>query len=428
MQQLAVCGGPRAVPEGMVKTWPPITRADRDAVMAVFDSNIFHGNSAPNAVALQKEWAETIGVRYCLATNSGTSALHMALASVGVGPGDEVIVPAFTYWSSAAAVLHHNAIPVFVDIEPDNHTIDPARIHEKLTECTKAIMPVHVHGMPADLDSITEIADRNGLLVVEDACQAHGAKYKGRSVGGIGQTAGFSTNRLKNLSSGEGGLFTTNSEDYYRIACRLREFGEVVVADQGREYNAYGLGWNYRPHEFVSAFCRAQLKRFPQYNAQRREYAELLTERLRGIPGVSGPTTPEDREPVYFSYVVEFRPKEVGLDISPEQFKAAAQIALEAEGIELGQWQRTPVPAQSVFQDKVGYGKGCPWTCQHYGRDLEYRGEDYPETVKFIAAHAYLKGVYPPNTIELMERYAEGFEKVMSRSEYISRLTLEPLH
>jgi len=425
MEQLAIFGGPRAVPAGMVKAWPPITQADRDAVMAVFDSNIFHGNAAPNALALQKEWAEYVGVEYCLVTNSGTSALHMALASVGVGPGDEVIVPAFTYWSSAAAVLHPNAIPVFVDIEPDTYTLDPARIEEKITNCTKAIMPVHIHGMPCNMDPIVGIAKQHDLFVVEDACQAHGAKYKGKMVGGIGHTAGFSTNRSKNLSSGEGGLLTTSREECYRIASRLREFGEVVIQGQEREYNAYGLGWNYRPHEFVSAFCRAQLRRLPQYNAIRKEFAEFLTEKLADIPGLSGPRTPPDREPVYYSYVLEFRPQEVGLQVSPEQLKMAAQKALKAEGIELGQWQKMPVPAQSVFQEKRGYGRGCPWTCRHYGREIEYRSEDYPETVKFIAGHAYLNGVYPPNTMELMQLYVGGFRKVMAQAERIMQLAQE---
>jgi perosamine synthetase len=422
MERLAIFGGPRVVPEDMVKTWPPITQADRDAVMAVFDSNIFHGNAAPNALALQKEWAEVIGVEYCLATNSGTSALHMALAAVGVEPGDEVILPAFTYWSSAAAILHQNAIPVFADIEPYSYSIDPSKVEEKITSHTKAIMPVHAHGMPCDMDAIMEIAERHGLFVVEDSCQAHGARYRGSMVGSIGHTAGFSTNRSKNLSSGEGGLFTTHDEGFYWRARKLREFGEVVISGQEREYNAYGLGWNYRPHEFVSAFCRAQLRRLPQHNATRREFAEFLTEKLGDIPGVSGPNTPPGREPVYYSYVAEFRPQEVGLDLSPEQFKTAARRALDAEGIELRQWQRMPVPAQSVFQEKRGYGRGCPWTCRHYGGDIEYRSEDYPETVKFIAAHAYLEGVYPPNTMDLMERYVEGFRKVMAQAEQIEQL------
>jgi len=421
-RELAVFGGPRAVPQGAVKTWPPLTAADRKAVMSVFDSNILHGTGAPNAVALQKEWAEFVGVKYCLVTNSGTSALHMAVAAAGIGPGDEVIVPAFTYWSSAAAVLHQNAIPIFVDIEPKAFCIDPAKIEAKITRRTKAIMPVHIHGMPCDMDPILKIARKHKLLVLGDACQAHGAKCKGRQVGSIEDAAGFSTNRSKNLSSGEGGLYVTNNEDFYRVACKLREFGEVVVHGAEREYNAYGLGWMYRSHEFVNAFCRSQLKRLPKYNAARKEFAEFLTEKLAGVPGVKGPYVPAGREPVYFSYIVRFVPQEVGVDAPPKVFKAAVLKALAAEGIGLGQWQTMPVPAQSVFQDMQGYGKGCPWSCALYGRKVSYRGEDYPETIRFIAEHSYLRGVHPPNTMALMRKYVEGFKKVLGRAKDVMKL------
>jgi len=425
MKELAIFGGPKTVPSGMVKTWPPLTQADRKAVMSVFDSNILHGTSAPQALALQEEWAKYVGVKYCLVTNSGTSALHMAIASAGIGPGDEVIVPAFTYWSSAAAVLHQNAIPVFADIEPKIFCIDPAKVEEQITNRTKAIMPVHIHGMPCDMGPIMKIAKKHNLLVIGDACQAHGAKYKNKMVGSIEDAAAFSTNRSKNLSSGEGGLFTTNKEDYFNVAKMLREFGEVVVQDKEREYNAYGLGWMYRSHEFVNAFCRTQLKRLPRYNARRKEFAEFLTAKLANIPGVKGPYTPKDREPVYFSYIVKFCPQEVGLDVSAERFKTAAQKVLAAEGISLGQWQTRPVPAQSVFQEKKGYGKGCPWSCSFYGHQIKYRGKDYPETVKFIAEHAYLAGVHPPNTLALMKRYVEGFKKVMAQAKDIVKLAEE---
>ena len=137
---------------------------------------------------------------------------------------------------------------------------------------------------------------------------------------------------------------------------------------------------------------------------------------------MKGPATPPGREPVYFSYIVHFRPEELGLDLPVTVFKAAVQKALAAEGISMGQWQRVPVPAQSVFQDLQGYGKGCPWTCGFYGKEIRYRGEDYPETIKFIAEHSYLSSVYPPNTMELMEQYVAGFTKVMSRPDAISRL------
>ena len=423
MQELAVFGGRRAVPAGMVKSWPPLTKADRDAVMAVFDSNVLHGTSAPNALALQEEWAKFLGVKYCLVTNSGTSALHMAIASTGIGPGDEVIVPAFTFWSSAAAVLHQNAIPIFVDIEPKIWCMNPKKIEAAITKKTKAIMPVHIHGMPCAMGPIMKIAKKHDLLVIGDACQAHGSKYKGKYTGTFEDTTGFSTNRSKNLSSGEGGLFVTNNDEYYNVGKRLREFGEVIVHGEERDYNAYGLGWMYRAHEFVNAFCRSQLKRLPKHNAKRKEFAQYLTSELEKIPGIAGPYTPPEREPVYFSYIVEFRPKEVGLgDVPMATYKAAMQKALAAEGVGLGQWQKMPVPAQSVFTDMQGYGKGCPWKCKFYGRKIKYRGSDYPVTEKFIAEHAYLSGVYPPNTMSLMKRYVKGFQKVMSRAKDIIKL------
>ena len=422
MQTLAVFGGERAVPEGMIQTWPPLTQEDRDAVMAVFDSNILHGTNAPNAVALQEEFAEFIGVKHCLVTNSGTSALHMAVASLGIGPGDEVIIPAFTYWSTAAAVLHHNAIPIFVDIEMETYSIDPTKIEAAITDRTKAILPVHIHGMPVDMGAVMAIAKKHGLLVLSDACQAHGSKWNGKTIGTIADVTGFSTNRSKCLSSGEGGFYVTNSDEAYSIACKLREFGEVVVHGEDREYNAYGLGWMYRQHEFVNAFCRSQLKHLAENNATRQAFAQYLTSELADIPGLKGPKTPPDREPVYFSYIVEFRPQELGLDVPMDKFKGAVQKALAAEGVGLGQWQRMPVPAQSVFQDKVGYGKGCPWTCAHYNRKIEYRGEDYPNTIQFIAEHAYLSSVFPPNTMELMEKYIAGMKKVMGQPDAILKL------
>ncbi|MBC8443238.1 DegT/DnrJ/EryC1/StrS family aminotransferase [PVC group bacterium] len=415
-EELAIKGGPRAVPEGIVKTWPPIAEQDKQAVLAVFESNVFHGTNAPQCVKFQEEWAEFCGVQYCILTNSGTSALHAAVAGVGVEAGDEVIVPAFTYWSSAAAVIHHNAIPVFVDIDPKTYTIDPAKIEEKITERTTAIMPVHIHGMVSDMDPVNEVAKKHNLKVVEDACQAHGAEYKGKRTGALGHAAGFSTNRSKNLSSGEGGMVTTNDENVWKMVKLLREFGENVISYEDREYNAQGLGWMYRPHEFVTAFVRSQFTRFEANNAKRREFADYLTEELAQIPGVEGPHTPDYAVPSYFSYVVTFKPEELNVDLGVKEFKEAAQQALAAEGVSMGQWQRMPVPAQGVFQHKRGYGKGCPWTCR-FGRDVEYRGEDYPETIKFIDAHSYLPAVYPPNDMELMTSYVKAFQKVFSQPD-----------
>ena len=225
--------------------------------MRVLDRGVLWGAGAPEASALEKEWAQWLGTGYCLATNSGTAALHMAVASVGIGPGDEVITTPFSWTSTATCILHHNAIPVFADIEPRTCNIDPAKIEERITPSTKAILPVHLYGLPADMDPILDIARRHDLRVIEDCCQAHGAEYKGRRVGTLGDVAAFSLNALKNLSGGEGGLLVTNSEHTWQQAARVQQFGEQRLKDGTREYNAYGMGWMYRTTEMSAAFARS---------------------------------------------------------------------------------------------------------------------------------------------------------------------------
>ena len=399
----------------MIETWPVITDEDREAVLAVFDSGRLHGCSAPQAVALQEEWQEFCGCKYALVTNSGTSALHMAVAAAGIEPGDEVITSAYTYWSTAAAILHHNAIPVFADIDLETFTIDPAEIEKKITPLTKAIMPVHILGMPCDMDAINAIARKHNLMVVSDACQAHGAEYKGKRVGNLCDGTGFSLNRSKNLTSAEGGLYTTNDDGAYQYASKMREFGEVIVPGKEREYNAYVLGWMYRSVEFCNAFARSQLKRLPEHNARRIEMAEYLTEKLADIPGISGPYTPPDRKPVYWQYSVQLSPEEVGVDIDMRTFRDRTQKVLAAEGVPSGQWQRVPLPGQDVFQQRQGYGHGCPWTCCYKG-NVEYRPEDYPKTQAFLDSHTHLRNVNGANSMELMERYVVGIRKVMEQA------------
>ncbi len=420
-EKLAVHGGKRTVPEGFIKPWPHVTEADRKAVMEVFATARITEQQQIQSEGLAKEWAEYMGVQYCIPVNSGTAALHMCVAGLGIGPGDEVIVPAFTFWASAAAVLHHNAIPVFVDIDPTTYCIDPNLIEAKISDRTKAIMPVHIHGMPVDMDPLLEIARKHHLGVIEDVAQAHGARYKGRLCGSMGDVAGYSTQASKTLSSGcQGGLFTTNDEVVYRKAALLQYFGEWVVPGREREeqeYNAYGLGWMYRGDMFAQAFIRSQLRRLDENNALRIRNCNFLTEHLSGIKGLETPFVPEKREPVYYNYVVGFNPKELGVDISARTLREKVQEALRAEGVPTGQWQRLPVPMQEIFQNRVGYGKGCPWKC--HGSEVEYHKDDYPRAVEFIDSHCYVFDVNPPNDLELMGMYVEAFQKVMDHLDQI---------
>ncbi|MFC1805832.1 DegT/DnrJ/EryC1/StrS family aminotransferase [Planctomycetota bacterium] len=414
-KQLALCGGERTVPEGFIKPWPHVTEADRAAVMEVFGSPRITDQQRVQSEGLAREWADYMGVKHCIPVNSGTAALHMCVAGLGVEAGDEVIVPAFTFWATAAAVLHHNAIPVFVDIDPRTYCIDPDLIEAAISDRTKAIMPVHIHGMPADMDPILAIARQHGLGVIEDVAQAHGARYRGLLCGSMGDAAGFSTQASKTLSSGcQGGLFTTNDDEVHHRASLLQYFGERVVPGREREeqeYNAHGLGWMYRGDMFSQALVRSQLKRLDENNALRVRNCQFLTEHLSGIAGIETPFVPEGCEHVYYNYVVGFDPEEVGLDIAPRALRDKVQEALRAEGVPVGQWQRRSVPAQDVFQKLVGYGHGCPWRCR--GGAIEYDADDYPRANEFVASHVYVFDVNPPNGLELMELYAAAFEKVM---------------
>jgi len=218
----------------------------------------------------EKEFAAYCEVKYCVALNSGTSALHLALLALGVKPGDEVITTSNTFIATAEVICYTGAKPVFVDIDPKTGNLDPALIERVITGRTKAILPVHLYGRPADMDAILGIARKHGLVVIEDACQAHGARYRGRRVGSIGDTAAFSFYPSKNLSAyGEGGALTTNDAGSAELARSLRNHG------QSGPYTHERIGYNYRMDGFQGAVLRVKLKRLEQWNARRKEMAAL---------------------------------------------------------------------------------------------------------------------------------------------------------
>lgn len=424
-ERLAIRGGKKAIPEGLKVKWPEITEEDKQAVMDVLNSGQIWGMFGSQMEALQREFAEYIGTKYCLAMNSGTATLHSAVASAGVGSGDEVITPAFSFLASAVSVLHHNGIPIFVDIDPVTYNIDVKKIEEKITEKTKAIMPVHIHGLPADMDEIMEIAKKYKLVVIEDAAQAHGAEYKGRKVGGIGEMGGFSLNTTKNLAGGEGGLFVTNSEEYRGKANMLRVFGEYIRPEEGRKYMAYTMGWMYRTQEMPCAFARSQLRRLDKYNGIARRNGDYLTRELSKIKGINPPITPKDRTHVYHKYRIRLDPKALGVNTEPIKFRDAVQKALQAEGVDTVLWQTTPIPGQPLFQILEGYGKGCPWKCNNTRKidfKKEYAPDNYPETVKLLDNSLVICSESHPIFIQrmkLMEYYVEAFHKVFDNIDQV---------
>ena len=414
-EKLAIDGGTPVLTREDFGNWPIITEDVRKHVTEVLDSGIVAGSGGPQVAALEKEWAEYLGVKHCLTTCSGTAALHMALAAVGVGPGDEVITSAFTFLASASCALHQNAIPVFVDIDPRTFCMDPAKLEAAITERTKVIIPVHIQGLPADLDPILDIARRHNLHVIEDACQAHGATYKGQKVGSFGAIGTFSLNNFKNLCGGEGGFFVTDDEDLLHKGALVRCFGdEVDEVSQRRQYNASILGYMYRNQELPAALARGQLKHLDEYNGTRIENSDYLTQELSKIAGVIPPYCPAECQHVYFFYNVRFDPQAAGVDCQPRRFRLAIEKALYKEGALVGQWQTMPVPAQDIFQSRLGYGGSShPWALnEQKGIAYNYDPAQFPAAQELCDAYTIVHGIHPPNGKELMKKIVTAFQKV----------------
>lgn len=276
-QELAVNGG-TPVRNEPIWTLPVIDDETRLSVADVLESRRLTQFSSSKVTEFEKEFARFYDTKHAIAVNSGTAALHVALEAAGVGSGDEVIVPPFTFVASASAVLHAGAVPVFADIDPNTYCIDPADIERKTTDKTKAIVPVHIFGQPADMDPIVEMADDKGMSVIEDAAQAHDSRYKGKLAGTIGDAGCYSLYDSKNITSGEGGMIVTDSDDI-ADRCRL-----VRHHGQSGTYDYVWLGYNYRMTAMEAALGIGQLRNLKTFNEVRRRHAAFYDEVLADLP------------------------------------------------------------------------------------------------------------------------------------------------
>ncbi|HEX6291228.1 MAG TPA: DegT/DnrJ/EryC1/StrS family aminotransferase [Herpetosiphonaceae bacterium] len=425
--KLAMFGGPQAVPrEQRQVQWPIVTDADKEAVLRVLDSGKFTPTSEgeQEARALEQEWAQLAGTRYAAGVSNGTAAIALALAALGIQPGDEVLVPALSFIASAMAPVYQLAIPVFVDIDPRTFNIDPTQIEARITPRTRAIIPVHFHGLPADMDSILTIARKHDLVVVEDVAQAPGATYKGRPVGSLGDMGAFSLNVQKNIPTcGEGGLVTTDDPILHEKVVMLRQFGEVIKEREDRSYLSHMLSWNYKLNSVQAAFTRSQLQRYPDYQERRDRNISAFLKRLAELPGLIVPYVPSDCTHVYHIMRLRFDPAAAGLDgIKPGPFRQAVRRAMRAEGVPISQYQMTPLPGQHPFQTQQGYGHGYPWTLPGLPPQ-RYAIEDYPTTLAVINDSLTLQRRHlNPDSGPLLQFYADAFEKVWENLDRIGRM------
>jgi dTDP-4-amino-4,6-dideoxygalactose transaminase len=307
------------------------------AIQRVLDSAQF--TLGPEVAAFVAEFADWCGAREGVGVNTGTSALHLALLAAGVGPGDEVITVPFTFVATVSAIHYTGARPVFVDIDPRTFTIDARAVEAAITPRTRALVPVHLYGQPADMDPILEIAARHGLVVVEDAAQAHGAEYRGRRVGSIGDMGCFSFYPGKNLGAyGEGGMVVTNNPAYARTIRMLRDWGAE------RKYEHVLKGFNYRLETIQAAVLRVKLRHLEAWT-QARLAGAAHYDRLLAGSGVATPRVAPGSRHVYHIYAIR----------TPERH--AWQQALHAQGIQTGVHYPTPVHLLPAFAD-LGHVRG----------------------------------------------------------------------
>ncbi|OPY19809.1 MAG: UDP-4-amino-4-deoxy-L-arabinose--oxoglutarate aminotransferase [Methanomethylovorans sp. PtaU1.Bin093] len=317
---------------------PYLDEAEIEAVTAVLRSGVIA--EGPRVAQFEQAFAEYIGVDHAVAVNSGTAALHVALMAHGIGQGDEVITSPFSFVATANSIVYTGAKPVFADIDPDTYIISPDQVHEMITSRTKAIMPVHLYGHAADMGAIMEIAEDHNLLVIEDACQAHGATYKGKKVGSFG-TGAFSFYPTKNMTTSEGGIITTDDPDIAARSRMLRAHGSK------QRYLHEMIGYNFRMTDISAAIGIVQLGRLAEFTEKRRQNARKLASGLKGSKNLILPVEKENCSHVYHQYTIR----------TPR--RDSLRDTLQEKGIGTGTYYPLCIHQQPLYKE-MGYAGSFP--------------------------------------------------------------------
>jgi dTDP-4-amino-4,6-dideoxygalactose transaminase len=382
--------------------WPVYGKEEEDALLRALRSGKWGKVDGVEVKAFERRFADYCGAKHGIGVVNGTVSLRIALLAAGIEPGDEVIIPPYTFFATASAVVEANATPVFVDVDRETFNIDLSAIEAAITPRTRAIIPVHLGGLPCDMDAIMAIAQRHGLVVIEDAAHAHGSEYKGRKVGAIGHMGSFSFQSSKNMSSGEGGIIVTNDE---RLADRCRSIHNCGRVAGGAWYEHHVISANYRLGEFAGAVLNCQLARLDEQTATRDANGRYLDKLLAMIPG----TTPQKRTEhttrhAHHLYALRY---DAGVFGFPRN---RLLEALVAEGIPATGGYGLPLHRQPMFLDKA-FG---PYTGYRAARpDVDYGAISLPIVERLCAGEGvWLTQNVMLGTREDMDDIVRAFEKV----------------
>ena len=401
MAHLAINGG-RPIRQHPFPDYVTIGPEEKRAAMEVLDSTVlskFLGTwspdffGGPRVQRLEREWADYFGVKHAITMNSATSGLYAAVGACGAGPGDEVIVSPYTMSASAAAALVYGAIPVFADIDPETFCLSPDSVEARITPYTKAIIAVDIFGHPADMDRIRALARARGILVIEDAAQAPGARLGARYAGTLGDVGVFSLNYHKTIHTGEGGVIVTDDDELADRLRLIRNHAETVVKDKGTEDITNLIGFNYRMTEIEAAIGAEQLKKLEGLLARRIECAEYLTERLLGLPGLIPPVVRPGVRHGYYVYTMRYDAAATGIP------RARFAAAVRAEGGPVSEGYVEPLYLQPVYQRRIGFGRdGFPFTYPGYKGTVSYERGICPTTERMYDKEVLLTAICHANT------------------------------
>lgn len=412
-ERLAVDGGPRSI-TGPLPKWPSFDDQTIQAVVEPLKSGRVNYWTGEMGMKFERRFAAWNGSRFAISTTNGTSALHTALAGLGIGPGDEVIVPSYTFIASSFSIVQAGAIPRFADVNREDHCISVESAAQLITERTKAIMPVHLYGNVTDMGPLLALAEKHGLVVIEDNAEAYGGAYKGRKTGSIGNAGCVSFCQNKTFTTGgEGGMVTTNDDDFAEIGRSFKDHGyweeehkDLLQMEALYPYIHHRVGFNYRMTEMQSVIGMVCLRRLDEWVDKRRENAHFLSECIGRIAQLEPPHEAPHVKHAFYKYAFTIKPET--LKCSRDDFI----LALRAEGIPCIAGVPPSNQMEEVFQKHVGYGHTkCPFACPWYGDPPDYSKMKTPVAERIGARTVWLL-VHPTVERKDLKDAATALEKV----------------
>lgn len=419
MAHLAILGGKKTVTIDYEASanLPVVSEKGIEAVVSLMKNGQI--STSPAVDEFEKKFADYVGTRYALCTNNGTSSLYSALFAVGICPGDEVIVPSYTFWASAVPIISAHGIPVFCDVNRETFCLEPEEIEKKITSRTKAIMVVHVWGNPADMNSIINIAKKYNLKVIEDCSHAHGSEWDNKKVGRLGDVGCFSLQGSKILAAGEGGVLVTDNREFFERALALGHYERIAKLPGDSPYLKYaltGMGYKYRVHPLGIAIANSGLDELDERNAIRYANAKYLEENIGDLKCV----VPQK---VYrgairqYSYQYSLYDETQLEDISMITFLKA----LNCEGVICGTCGYGRLHKSPLFKGSEPFGNGCSAKCPYISEENMTRNEGLVVT-EYLSEHTFMVAPrFEKPCRDLVDQYIEAYHKVVSNIDELKK-------